>query len=135
MLPQLRMMQKAKVVEKFTAHYVFALGASRFVSCAHWVLQVRAGVFGGRRLAPGRGRAACCAGVTGRRCAASQPSQLALWRDGSRRRTADAVACPCPPPQIMDGDKYLWQALGSGIWPIMVLLSEIVQTFILADFW
>ena len=27
------------------------------------------------------------------------------------------------------------QALGSGIWPIMVLLSEIVQTFILADFW
>ena len=27
------------------------------------------------------------------------------------------------------------QALGSGIWPIMVLLSEVVQTFILADFW
>lgn len=27
------------------------------------------------------------------------------------------------------------QALGSGIWPVMVLLSEIVQTFILADFW
>lgn len=41
MLPQLRMMQNAKVVEKFTAHYVFALGLSRFVSCAHWVLQVR----------------------------------------------------------------------------------------------
>lgn len=40
MLPQLRMMQNAKVVEKFTAHYVFALGLSRFVSCAHWVLQV-----------------------------------------------------------------------------------------------
>lgn len=38
-------------------------------------------------------------------------------------------------PQIMDGDKYLWQALGSGVWPIMVLVSEIVQTFILADFW
>ena len=37
-------------------------------------------------------------------------------------------------PQIMDGDKYLWQALGSGLWPIMVLLSEVVQTFILADF-
>ncbi|KAL6776724.1 hypothetical protein ACKKBF_B30685 [Auxenochlorella protothecoides x Auxenochlorella symbiontica] len=73
-LPQLRMMQKAKVVEKFTAHYVFALGLSRFISCAHWVLQ------------------------------------------------------------ILDGDKYLWQALGSGIWPIMVLVSEVVQTFILADF-
>jgi len=40
-LPQLRMMQGAKVVEKFTAHYVFALGLSRFVSCAHWILQVR----------------------------------------------------------------------------------------------
>lgn len=42
-LPQLRMMQKAKVVEKFTAHYVFALGLSRFISCAHWILQVRRG--------------------------------------------------------------------------------------------
>jgi ER lumen protein retaining receptor len=41
-LPQLRMMQKAKVVEKFTAHYVFALGLSRFISCAHWILQVGA---------------------------------------------------------------------------------------------
>jgi hypothetical protein len=39
-LPQLRMMQKAKVVEKFTAHYVFALGLSRFISCAHWILQI-----------------------------------------------------------------------------------------------
>ena len=27
------------------------------------------------------------------------------------------------------------QALGSGIWPAMVLLSEVVQTFVLADFW
>lgn len=35
----------------------------------------------------------------------------------------------------MEGNKYLLQALGSGLWPIMVLLSEIVQTFILADFW
>ena len=39
-VPQLRMMQGAKVVEKFTAHYVFALGLSRFVSCAHWILQI-----------------------------------------------------------------------------------------------
>jgi ER lumen protein retaining receptor len=73
-LPQLRMMQKARVVEKFTAHYVFALGLSRFISCAHWVLQ------------------------------------------------------------IFGGDKYLWRALGAGVWPVMVLLSELVQTFILADF-
>lgn len=26
------------------------------------------------------------------------------------------------------------QALGSGVWPVMVLLSEVVQTLILADF-
>lgn len=37
--------------------------------------------------------------------------------------------------QILEGNKYLLQALGSGVWPVMVLLSEIVQTFILADFW
>ncbi|KAL5706339.1 hypothetical protein ACHQM5_024522 [Ranunculus cassubicifolius] len=34
-LPQLRVMQNTKIVEPFTAHYVFAL------SCAHWVLQPR----------------------------------------------------------------------------------------------
>ena len=73
-LPQLRMMQKAKVIEKFTAHYVFALGLSRFISCAHWLLQIFA------------------------------------------------------------GDRFLWAALSSGLWPIMVLVSEVVQTFILADF-
>ncbi|GMY28266.1 ER lumen protein-retaining receptor erd-2.2 [Fagus crenata] len=39
-LPQLRVMQNAKIVEPFTAHYVFALGVARFLSCAHWVLQV-----------------------------------------------------------------------------------------------
>jgi ER lumen protein retaining receptor len=49
-LPQLRMMQNSKVVERFTAHYVFCLGLSRFFSCAHWILQV------------GRGRAAGLAG-------------------------------------------------------------------------
>lgn len=39
-LPQLRMMQRAKVVESFTAHYVFLLAISRFLVCAHWVLQI-----------------------------------------------------------------------------------------------
>mmetsp|Transcript_20267 Transcript_20267/g.56201 ORF Transcript_20267/g.56201 Transcript_20267/m.56201 type:complete len:281 (-) Transcript_20267:360-1202(-) len=72
--PQLRMMQNSKVVERFTAHYVFALGFSRFLSCAHWVLQ------------------------------------------------------------IIDGDSFLLTAFWRGLWPVMVLLSEIVQTFILADF-
>ncbi|PSS31255.1 ER lumen protein-retaining receptor like [Actinidia chinensis var. chinensis] len=73
-LPQLRVMQNAKVVEPFTAHYVFALGIARFLSCAHWVLQV------------------------------------------------------------LDTRGRLLTALGYGLWPPMVLLSEIIQTFILADF-
>ncbi|RWR82032.1 putative ER lumen protein-retaining receptor C28H8.4 [Cinnamomum micranthum f. kanehirae] len=73
-LPQLRVMQNTQIVETFTAHYVFALGVARFLSCAHWVLQV------------------------------------------------------------LDSHGYLLTALGHGLWPSMVLLSEIVQTFILADF-
>jgi hypothetical protein len=72
--PQVRMMQRAQVVEKFTAFYVFALGVSRFLSCAHWLLQV------------------------------------------------------------LDPQSFLRTALGTGLWPVAVLLSEIVQTFILADF-
>ncbi|GKV17852.1 hypothetical protein SLE2022_098650 [Rubroshorea leprosula] len=73
-LPQLRVMQNTKIVEPFTAHYVFALGVARFLSCAHWILQV--------------------------------------WETRGRLLTA----------------------LGYGLWPPMFLLSEIVQTFILADF-
>ncbi|KAI8533117.1 hypothetical protein RHMOL_Rhmol11G0271100 [Rhododendron molle] len=73
-LPQLRVMQNTKIVEPFTAHYVFALGVARFLSCAHWVLQV------------------------------------------------------------LDSRGHLLTALGYGLWPSMVLISEIVQTFILADF-
>ncbi|KAF5192372.1 Er lumen protein retaining receptor [Thalictrum thalictroides] len=73
-LPQLRVMQNTKIVEPFTAHYVFALGVARFLSCAHWVLQV------------------------------------------------------------LDTRGRLLTALGYGLWPSMVLISEIVQTFILADF-
>ncbi|XP_076895690.1 uncharacterized protein LOC143548391 [Bidens hawaiensis] len=73
-LPQLRVMQNTKIVEPFTAHYVFALGVARFLSCAHWILQV------------------------------------------------------------LDTRGGLLTALGYGLWPPVVLLSEIVQTFILADF-
>ncbi|KAG5390696.1 hypothetical protein IGI04_032237 [Brassica rapa subsp. trilocularis] len=73
-LPQLRVMQNTKIVEPFTAHYVFALGIARFLSCAHWILQV------------------------------------------------------------LDTRGRLLTALGYGLWPLMVLLSEIIQTFILADF-
>lgn len=36
--------------------------------------------------------------------------------------------------QVLDSHGYLLTALGHGLWPSMVLLSEIVQTFILADF-
>ncbi|XP_022144341.1 putative ER lumen protein-retaining receptor C28H8.4 [Momordica charantia] len=73
-LPQLRVMQNIKIVEPFTAHYVFALGIARFLSCAHWILQ------------------------------------MVATRGG------------------------LLVALGYGLWPPMVLLAEIVQTFVLADF-
>lgn len=73
-LPQLRLMQNTKIVEPFTAKYVFALGVARFLSCAHWVLQV------------------------------------------------------------LDTRGRLLTALGYGLWPPMVLLAEVVQTFILADF-
>ncbi|KAK4796424.1 hypothetical protein SAY86_028750 [Trapa natans] len=73
-LPQLRVMQNTKIVETFTAHYVFALGISRFLSCAHWVLQV------------------------------------------------------------LDTRGRMLTEMGYGVWPLMVMLSEIVQTFILADF-
>ncbi|CAH9077701.1 unnamed protein product [Cuscuta europaea] len=73
-LPQLHVMQNTKVIEPFTANYVFALGISRFLSCAHWILQ------------------------------------------------------------MIDSRGSLLTALGYGLWPPMVILSEIVQTFILADF-
>lgn len=73
-LPQLHVMQNTQIVEPFTAHYIFALGVARFLSCAHWILQV------------------------------------------------------------LDTRGRLLTALGYGLWPFMVLLSEIVQTFILADF-
>ncbi|XP_027114376.1 uncharacterized protein [Coffea arabica] len=74
-LPQLRMMQNAKMIEPFTAHYVFALGVARFLSCANWIIQV-----------------------------------------------------------YDTSGKYLFVLGGGYLWVAMVLLSEIVQTFILADF-
>ncbi|XP_065616937.1 uncharacterized protein LOC112012703, partial [Quercus suber] len=74
-LPQLRLMQNAKMIEPFTAHYVFALGVSRFLACAHWIIKIY----------ETRGR-------------------------------------------------YLY-LIGSGyIWFSAAFLSELVQTFILADF-
>ncbi|PRQ25459.1 putative ER lumen protein retaining receptor [Rosa chinensis] len=39
-LPQLRLMQNAKMIEPFTSHYVFALGISRFFACAHWIIMI-----------------------------------------------------------------------------------------------
>ncbi|KAF8053107.1 hypothetical protein N665_1463s0011 [Sinapis alba] len=36
--------------------------------------------------------------------------------------------------QVLDSGGRLLTALGYGLWPLMVLLSEIIQTFILADF-
>ncbi|KAG6401295.1 hypothetical protein SASPL_138147 [Salvia splendens] len=39
-LPQLKMVQNAKIIEPFTAHYVFALGIARFLGFAHWIIKV-----------------------------------------------------------------------------------------------
>ncbi|XP_062173348.1 uncharacterized protein LOC133878822 [Alnus glutinosa] len=39
-LPQLYFMRNAKMIEPFTAHYVFALGVSRFLACAYWIIQI-----------------------------------------------------------------------------------------------
>lgn len=39
-LPQVRFMQNAKIVETFTGYYVFALGVSRFLALAHWIIQI-----------------------------------------------------------------------------------------------
>ncbi|KAI3408932.1 uncharacterized protein J3R85_019940 [Psidium guajava] len=38
-LPQLRLMQNMKMIEPFTAHYVFALAVARFMAWAHWIIQ------------------------------------------------------------------------------------------------
>ncbi|KAG6403491.1 hypothetical protein SASPL_135714 [Salvia splendens] len=40
-LPQLKMVQNAKIIEPFTAHYVFALGIARFLGFAPWIIKVR----------------------------------------------------------------------------------------------
>ncbi|XP_043721929.1 ER lumen protein-retaining receptor erd-2.2-like [Telopea speciosissima] len=74
-LPQLRLIQNAKMAEPFTAHYVFSLGVERFLGCAYWIIRV-----------------------------------------------------------IETGGTYLY-LIGAGyIWLLMMLLAEIIQTFILADF-
>ncbi|MFS7950123.1 putative ER lumen protein retaining receptor [Helianthus anomalus] len=39
-LLQLTMMQKTKMIEPSTAHYVFALGFARFLGSAPWIIQV-----------------------------------------------------------------------------------------------
>ncbi|PIA29978.1 hypothetical protein AQUCO_05800215v1 [Aquilegia coerulea] len=39
-LPQLRLIQNAKMVEPFTAHYLFALGVTRILGCAFWIIML-----------------------------------------------------------------------------------------------
>ncbi|KMZ58312.1 putative ER lumen protein retaining receptor [Zostera marina] len=73
-LPQLRVMQNTKIVESFTANYVFALGVARFLACANWILHI-----------------------------------------------------------IDSGGSFLTR-YGNGYWPPMVVLCEMIQTFIFTDF-
>ena len=35
-----------QMIEPFTAHYVFALGVSRFLACAYWIIQVSLRILG-----------------------------------------------------------------------------------------
>ncbi|XP_045832607.1 ER lumen protein-retaining receptor erd-2.2-like [Trifolium pratense] len=39
-LPQIRYMQNAKMIETFTGYYVFALGISRFLALAYWIIHI-----------------------------------------------------------------------------------------------
>ncbi|XP_019462786.1 PREDICTED: ER lumen protein-retaining receptor-like [Lupinus angustifolius] len=39
-LPQLRYMQNAKMIEPMTGKYVFALGLSKFLGLANWIIQI-----------------------------------------------------------------------------------------------
>ncbi|XP_019462787.1 PREDICTED: ER lumen protein-retaining receptor A-like [Lupinus angustifolius] len=39
-LPQLRYMQNAKLIEPMTGKYVFALGLSKFLGLANWIIQI-----------------------------------------------------------------------------------------------
>ena len=73
-----------QVVEKFTAHYVFALGLSRFISCAHWILQVRR-----RWRRRAQRRAAACVSVWGR---IDSRERLRPWT-----RPASRGSSPCTP--------------------------------------
>jgi hypothetical protein len=54
--------------------------------------------------------------------------------------TSSSFSAVAPTPslaalQILDRNQHLLKALGSGVWPCMVLVSELAQTAILADFW
>jgi hypothetical protein len=139
-----------QVVERFTAHYVFALGLSRFLSCAHWVLQVGAWrvvvvqVYCNVWFGKVHARTVCCKEMHGHGlCSVSRGNHVhCVALCGSAHAVAypertDYYGTPLadPWPQLLEGNKYLLQALGSGLWPVMVLGSEVVQTFILGGFW
>ncbi|XP_013706399.1 ER lumen protein-retaining receptor erd-2.2 isoform X1 [Brassica napus] len=106
-LPQLRVMQNTKIVEPFTAHYVFALGVARFLSCAHWVLQVSF------------------------QSSSRLVKPIAILSNAERCLKKMLYVLK---NKVVDTRGRLLVALGYGLWPSMVLISEIVQTFILADF-
>ncbi|XP_059434710.1 uncharacterized protein LOC132167715 [Corylus avellana] len=74
-LPQLCFMRNAKMIEPFTAHYVFALGVSRFLACAYWIIEI-----------------------------------------------------------YKTGGRYFYLFVSGYFWFVAAFISEIIQTFILADF-
>lgn len=50
-----------------------------------------------------------------------------------RLNTVGLLECVWP-NQVIDGRGYFFDMRTYGVWPTMVVISEIVQTFILADF-
>lgn len=82
-----------------------------------------------------RARDPASRGRTPQRCGATPARAPREESRPLRRRLRESNPClPLNPSQIFDGNSFLFTALGSGLWPVMVLLSEIVQTFILGDF-
>lgn len=133
-----------QVVEPFTAHYVFALGIARFLSCAHWILQVnllfpfslshRLSIvhptpIGRENFFTSNLGETICKRISNFEFFA-MCVLLSVTLGGNMQGLMHALFYP----QVLDGHSFLLNTLGYGLWPGMVLLSEIVQTIILADF-
>lgn len=134
-LPQLRMMQKAKVVKPFIPR----------IPCHVTLVHPRPVT---SHVSPMPCHPCChVRWWSASRHTTSSSSRSPGWETFTLPRTLTAFiplrpyglplrffSCAHWVLQFLEGNKHLFQALGSGMWPVMVLVSEVVQTFILADF-